>query len=234
MENLELLTQIINLGKQFVAELGLDSSVDTFSKWMAHYIAEKMVQAEQLPSGRGKNEVENECFETILKIWKHRWLLPSGHRPLEQFEPILKVLERINPDRREPFFYRFSESEILEEEKSGEELKDMADFIKIIAQIDKTARIMIDSLLRQAASKVKNERIEELLKNSVDLKDDYDVKVIRILLHNDLMDLTKYKDADVQKKFQIEEVENRIKELEKFAVLNELVIENYRKLLSEL
>ncbi len=234
MENLELQTQVINLGKQFVNELGLDSSVDTFSKWMAHYIAEKIVQAEQSPSGKGKNEPENECFETILKLWKHRWQLPSGHRPLEKFEPILKVLERINPDRREPFFYRFSEPEILEEEKTDAESKDIDDYIKMILQIDKTARIMIDSLLRQGASKAKNEKIEELLKNSVNLDDSSDVKVIRILLDNGLIDSTNYKEADVQKKYQIERLKNRIKGLEKFAKLNELVIESYRKHLSEL
>jgi len=234
MENLEQQTQVINLGKQFVNELGLDSSVDTFSKWMAHYIAEKMVQAEQSPSGQGKNEAEKECFETILELWKRRWLLPSGHRPLEKFGPILKVLERINPDRREPFFYRFSEPEILEEEKTDAESKDIDDYIKMILQIDKTARIMIDSLLRQGASKAKNEKIEELLKYSVNLNDNDDAKVIRILLDNGLMDSTNYKDADVQKKYQIEKIKNRIDELEKFAELNELVIENYRKLLSQL
>jgi hypothetical protein len=231
MENLELQTQVINLGKQFVNELGLDSSLDTFSKWMAHYIAEKMTSAEQLPSGEDKKEAEKECFDTILKLWEHRWLLPSGHRPLEKFEPILKVLERINPDRIEPFFYRFSKFEEFEEEKTGIDFKEIDGHIKMIVQIDKTARIMIDLLLRQAALMAKDEKIEKLLKNSVSLDDNDDAKTIRILLNDDLAN---YEDTDVQKKYQIEKIKKRIKEFEKFGKLNRLIIKNYRKVLSEL
>jgi len=31
---------VLKLGKQLIAELGLDQSIDTLSRWMAHYIAE--------------------------------------------------------------------------------------------------------------------------------------------------------------------------------------------------
>ncbi len=103
MENSELQEQIINLGKLFVQELKLDPGVDTFSKWMAHYIAEKMKVAEQALSDEDKKEAEKECFETILALWKHRWSLPSRKRPSEEFEPILKTLERLNPDAKEIF-----------------------------------------------------------------------------------------------------------------------------------
>ena len=33
---------VLALGKKLVDELGLDQSVDTLGRWMAHYIAEKM------------------------------------------------------------------------------------------------------------------------------------------------------------------------------------------------
>ena len=34
------------LGKKLIDELGLDQSVDTLGRWMAHYIAEKMEDAQ--------------------------------------------------------------------------------------------------------------------------------------------------------------------------------------------
>ena len=114
MENSELQEQIINLGKLFIQELKLDPGVDTFSKWMAHYIAEKMKMAEQALSDEDKKEAEKESFETILALWKHRWLLPSRKRPLEEFEPILKTLERLNPEKQEPFFYHSLDHELSE------------------------------------------------------------------------------------------------------------------------
>lgn len=121
METSEQQKKIINLGKQFVDELGLDSGVDTFSKWMAHYIAEKMTLAEQLPVGDNKNAVEKECFDIILTLWKHRWLLPSGKRPLEDFELILKLFKKLDPDNPEPFLYRRFENDLHEAENTDKQ-----------------------------------------------------------------------------------------------------------------
>jgi hypothetical protein len=42
MESSETLDKIINLGKLFVKEFKLELGVDTFSIWMAHYLAEKI------------------------------------------------------------------------------------------------------------------------------------------------------------------------------------------------
>ncbi len=88
MDDLEQQKQILNLGKVLVNELQLEPGTDTLSKWMAHYVAEKITLAEKMPQGQERIETEKECFETILKLWKHRWSLPSGKWPLETFEPI--------------------------------------------------------------------------------------------------------------------------------------------------
>ena len=158
METSEQLTKIINLGKQFVNELGLEPGVDTFSKWMAHYLAEKMALIEQLPSGEDKSAVEKECFETILKLWEHRWLLPSGKRPLEDFEPILKVLKRLDPENPEPFFHRHFEQNLLTSEHKGPEAKEITDYIGIVIKIDKIARSWIEFALHEVAQKAKSEK----------------------------------------------------------------------------
>ena len=63
--------EILNLGKLLVGELGLEYSVDTLSRWMAHYIAEQMRIIESTEND-DKKLAEEKCFETILKLWKHR------------------------------------------------------------------------------------------------------------------------------------------------------------------
>lgn len=230
MENLELQAQIISLGKQFVSELGLDPGVDTFSKWMAHYIAEKMTLAEQLPSGKDKKEAEKECFEIILKLWKHRWLLPSGKRPLEEFEPILKTLKRLNPEAQEPFFYGSLDSELSHLEKNNPGLKEIIDYTNMALQIDKVARIWIDFLLHQAALKAKNEKTASLLKNTANLHDNDDVITVRIILDNDpSIDLENCNEENVQNKYRLEKLKRRVEELEKFSKLNEYLLEYYKK-----
>ena len=235
MENSELQTQIINLGKLFVSELGLDPGVDTFSKWIAHYIAEKMTLAEQLPPGEDKKEAEKECFETILKLWEHRWLLPAGKRPLEKFEPILKTLKRLNPEEQEPFFYRSLDYELSELEKDNPDLKEITDSTNMALQIDKVARIWIDFALHQAALKAKSKKTEALLKNTINLRDNDDIKTLRIFLDNDSsIDLENYNEDNVKKSFRLEKLKKRIVELEKFKDFNSAITESYKKELEDL
>lgn len=229
MENSELREQIINLGKFFVQELKLDPGVDTFSKWMAHYIAEKMVLAEQAPSGKDKKEAEKECFETILNLWKHRWSLASGRRPLENFEPILKTLERLNPEEQEPFFYSSLNHELLELEKDNPDLKEVIAYTNMALQIDKTARIWIEFVLNQAALNAKSEKTKAFLKSAANIHDNDDVTAIQIVLDGDpASSWPDYIDDNFQKKYQIEKLERRIEELEKFSKLNEYLLEQYK------
>ncbi len=233
MENSELQEQIINLGKLFVQDLKLDPGVDTFSKWMAHYIAEKMTLAEQLPIGNDKKEAEKECFETILKLWEHRCLLPRGKRPLEDFEPIFKTLERLNPEQQEPFFYHSLDYELSELEKDNPELKEITDYTNMALQIDKAARIWIEFVLNQAALKAKNEKTDSYLNNSINIHDNDDTSIIRIVLDSDpAIGFENNKDDNVQKKYQSEKLKKRIEELERFSKLNEVLLEKYRKDLS--
>ncbi len=39
------LPAVVRLGERIVAELGLEESTDTLSRWMAHYIAESIARA---------------------------------------------------------------------------------------------------------------------------------------------------------------------------------------------
>lgn len=230
MENSELQAQIINLGKLFVQELKLDPGVDTFSKWMAHYIAEKMKMCEQDLSDEDKKEVEKECFETILALWKHRWSMPARKRPLEEFEPILKTLERLNPEEQEPFFYHSLDYELSELEKNNPDFKEITSYTNMALQIDKVARIWIEFVLNLAALKAKNEKTVSFLENSINIHDNDDTKIVRVLLDSDPdIDFENYKDDDIKKKYQTEKLKRRIEELENFSKLNAFLLEKYKK-----
>lgn len=235
MENSELQEQIINLGKLFVQELKLDPGSDTFSKWMAHYIAEKMKLSELAITDEDKKDAEKECFETIIALWKHRWLLPSRKRPLEEFEPILKTLDRLNPEGNEPYFYHSLDHELSELEKNNPDLKVITEYTKMALQIDRAARTLIEFALNQAALKAKNERTQFFLINSLNLHENYDVKIINTILDSaPEIGLKNYNEDDLKKKYLIEKLKNKIEQLDNFAKLNEFIIAEYQKSLSTL
>ncbi len=72
-----------------VRELGLEESSDTLSRWMAHHISGLIVAAREDPARR------DECAAAILELWCHRAVMPDGHRPFEDVEPIFHLLDRL-------------------------------------------------------------------------------------------------------------------------------------------
>ena len=111
MGDSETRKRIISLGKQLVEELDLEPGVDTLARWMAHYIAEQMIIAEK-SDGDDKAQAEKQCFETILYLWQHRSLLPNKYRPFENFDPIFRVLEKLDPDHKEPYYLKYSNDKL--------------------------------------------------------------------------------------------------------------------------
>src|SRR5262249_1554821 len=89
--------KVLELGKELVDELGLNKSNDTLARWMAHYVAELMHGVE---SAQGEDRLAKMrvCGDAILNLWRHRHELPSGKRPFEEMEPILRALESLDPD----------------------------------------------------------------------------------------------------------------------------------------
>lgn len=82
------------MGDILVRELGLEESSDTLSRWMAHHISELIVAARENPARR------DECAAAILELWSHRAVMPDGHRPFEDVEPIFRLLNRLSEDER--------------------------------------------------------------------------------------------------------------------------------------
>lgn len=161
-------TEVLNLGKLLVKELGLEPGVDTLSRWMAHYIAQQMTEIET-SSGADKQAAEEKCFESILKLWKHRAYYQIGDKPFENFEPIFQTLDRLNPDHEEPFYFH---SEYAVRDKSGNTDDVVKQYLLMATQIDKVVRVWLKFIFQHAAEQAIDEKnIEEktkLLKHRIE------------------------------------------------------------------
>lgn len=94
MENSETQKHSIKLGKAIVEALGLRRSNDTLSWWMAHYIAEQIAKAKRT-SGTEKEERQECCWRTILKLEKH-WDEGSYRRSPDSPDSVLSALNRLH------------------------------------------------------------------------------------------------------------------------------------------
>ncbi|RUT71553.1 hypothetical protein D0817_06685 [Flavobacterium cupreum] len=236
MENLELQKKIINLGKLFVKELKLEPGVDTFSRWMAHFIAEKIVIAEE-SEGSVKQAAEKECFEVILKLWEHRRSLPSGRRPLESFEPILATLSKLNPDNEEPYFFNpFQNRDLTELKTDISDFNSVEAWLNIVTEIDKTSRIWIEYALTQATNNAKNEKTKEWIESTINLpNDNIEVTIVNSLVEErPFFDFEDDDQDDFSKKYNTERLKKRVSELKKYSELNTFLLAKYEDELKKL
>jgi hypothetical protein len=106
---------ILALGRKLVEELGLEPSVDTLGRWMAHYIADLMAKAKNATADE-KGPAEKNCLEAILALWKHRAEMPNAKRPFEETESIVRAIQSLDPDEATPRYFR----SVLQLEREGE------------------------------------------------------------------------------------------------------------------
>ncbi len=227
--------QIITLGKLIVKELKLEPGVDTLSRWMAHYIAEQISLAEGLAQGKKRKEAEQQCFATILEVWKHRWTLQHHKRPLEQFEPILKTIQQLAPENEATYYFDIPERELSSMEKKNPALKELVNYTRAAQQVDKTARTLIHYMLQQAATKARSKATQELLENAIHLPQNHDVAMIRFLLDEEAdLEPEDLKEETIQRKFLIQKLQDRIEDLEQFNKLSKSLLKSYREDLKKL
>lgn len=75
-----------------MAQLGLDTTTDTLSRWMAHRVADLISQGEQDEARRA------EATDLIMRLWERRGTWPQGWPP-----PTMdRVLRWLDPNRRTP------------------------------------------------------------------------------------------------------------------------------------
>jgi len=212
MASSEIRKRIINLGKALVEELGLDPGVDTFARWMAHYIAEQMTIAENA-TGDDKFEAEQHCVETILKLWQHRSFLPNDRRPFESFEPVFRALARLDPENSAPYFYPNSNSRSSESDNYGEDEDRVQQWLEVAQGIDQAARICLEYVFHQAALNATDEKTITWLENAIGLPSGDDISIIVSLIRT-APENESSETADLEQQAKQEKLKLRIKQLE--------------------
>lgn len=231
MEKSQAPERIIDLGRSIVKELELDSRGNTLSKWMAYYLAEKIEMIDTLNDDE-KNTAEKECFEIILRLWKERWSAKHGKGFLNEFEPLFKTLEKLNPNRDRFFFMR--ERPLFESDEKASKAgkpKDKSLF-KDALKVDKLARSIIYGLLTKATSDIQlSTEKKELIENAIDLVDEPEIKIIStfMLPENDNED-----DKARKQKEEIKELKQRISALEAFSSIKDSLLQHYMEKLARI
>lgn len=208
----------LKLGRKLTKELGLDKSVDTLGRWMAHYIAELILDTEKAIAEE-RSEKMRACCDAILNLWKHRHALPNG--PFEELEPLLRTLESLDPEDDTPIYFRSvraTADDVGENDKTK-------NWLKLVDELDYSAKILIRYCLTQAAQSALNKSVEWVrLAQAAGVDDGPEFSVIQIILEEDSM--LKASDASEEKKKYIE---NRINRLESFAKMAMEVVSDLKK-----
>lgn len=136
-----------------VDELGLSDSDDTLCRWMAHYIAEKIKEAETA-SPEERQEKLAECCSEILKLWSQHTDLPAAKRPFRNFDPVFRVLMSLDPASTSSRYF-----DVLKDEELCES-EDTRQWLDRASSVDKAARLLIRFCLANAAETALNKESE--------------------------------------------------------------------------
>ena len=205
MESSETYSKVIELGKQLVELLGKGRDADLLSRWMSHYIAELIVRAET-STGKPKQTAEKECCNTILALWKHRASFPSGKRPFERFDDILRVLEYLQPGGTRGIYHNF---------RSGtkDEPSEVQALVDLIVKTDNAARALISSILESAIETAADLETREILRRPLPTQGNKDIQFFKRLM--ELHEGPSGNESDSSKE-RLTELTNRLETLDSF------------------
>lgn len=197
----------LQLGRRLTKELGLDQSVDTLGRWMAHHIAELIHEAENASAEERPAKMQ-VCSEAILNIWRYLHELPDGKRPFEELEPILRALESLDPDDDTPRYYRSARSAAEEEEEDSA----AKSWLQLIDGLDYSARLLIRYCFTRAAQTTLDKAAEWVeLAEAAGADDEIEFPIIRVVVAENNL-LTKSDPDEIEK----EQLQDRINRLEGF------------------
>lgn len=146
MASVDRSSAIIELGKRLVQQLAPDGDPDIPTRWMAHHLAERISAAQSaVPADR--QEAEAECAEAVLRVWRHRYMLPTGSRPFEDLEAIASSIASLDPDA-DPFRYHAA-ARAMAALATEPEVKQ---WLELAQGFDYAARLLIQLCLQSAAA----------------------------------------------------------------------------------
>lgn len=168
---------ILEIGRALIKELALEPGDDTLCRWMAHYIAE-LIEGAETATETDRPEKVAKCSEMILALWQHRYELPNGKRPFEEFEPIFRAIESLDPDDESPRYFRAVRNASDKADINTESKK----WLELAEGLDYSAKMLIRYCLEQA-SQVALDKSREWVKLAelAGLKDGIEFPVIRFI-----------------------------------------------------
>jgi len=214
---------ILDLGKKLVDELGLDEGVDTLGRWMAHYIAELILDAENA-APENKALKQERCASAILNLWRHRAELPNGTRPFEDVEPILRALASLDACDETPRYFPVARAAATDVEGDTEAGK----WLEIANGIDSTAKELIRHCLARAAQTAQDKTLGWVtLAEEAGLEDSVDASVLRILIRE-----AELADDDAPEHAQRKKLGERLDRLDAFGKLAAALADDIRSKLN--
>ncbi len=183
----------MNLGKLIVRELELQSGVYTLQRWMAHYIAEQMVQAESTDSDT-QQQAQLNCFKTILALWRERSSLPDGSRPFEKFDSIWDTLQKLDPNNSRSFY------NLANADDSPEPDNELVNrWLDITSSIDCAAQSLVEYSLRKSASAALDSDTVTWLQTANGLDNQPDINsILHLILPTDTSDGNKKSEVELE------------------------------------
>ncbi len=144
---------------------------------MGHYVAE-LIQNAEAAGPQDRADEKAKCAAAILEIWKHRSYFPAGQWPIEDFEPILRALENLDPDRNG---FRYMAS-LRQSAAETETTPEAANWLRFADSIDFSARILIRYCLARAAEDALDASADWIdLAKEADADKELDIVFIRTL-----------------------------------------------------
>jgi hypothetical protein len=187
---------------------------------MAHYIAELIQDAEKA-SAEERPAKMRACCDAILNLWKHRHTLPNGKRPFEELEPLLRVLESLDPEDDTPRYFRSVRGAVDDAEENDE----TKSWLKLIDGLDYSVKILIRYCLTQAAQTALNKSMEWVaLAEAAGADESAEYPITRLVSDEDSM----LKASDPGEKERIC-IEDRIERLEAVAKMAMAVVSELRQ-----
>ena len=211
---------VLALGRKLVAELGLDQSVDTLSRWMAHYITE-LIHGAETAEPEKRQELMSRCCAAILDLWRHRREMPDGKRPFEDIEPILRALQSLDPNQSAPRYFAVARAGSRD---NGEEFASKK-WLDIADGLDYSARILIRYCLTHAAQTALDKSQEWIaLAEAVGADEGIDLAVVRFIANETELLNSSTADESVRG-----EIESRLKRLDAFVAAANVLADELRR-----
>lgn len=98
------------LGQAIVGQLELSERGSVLDRWLAHHVAELMMQADKAV-GQEKEEADARIVDIILKLWADRRILPAHTDPLGGYRQAIAILGALMPEANPWARYRGAGSE---------------------------------------------------------------------------------------------------------------------------